>query len=62
MVLSHFSTDSQLGRLDFEVTDFFMFGSPLAGVLAYRKVQSCEDRICKLFCFSLTILGLFRHI
>ena len=26
-----------LGRFDFEVTDFFMFGSPLGLVLALRK-------------------------
>ncbi|KAL0272196.1 UNVERIFIED_CONTAM: hypothetical protein PYX00_005270 [Menopon gallinae] len=27
-------------KLDFEVSDFFMFGSPLALVLAYRKISS----------------------
>lgn len=38
------STSEQCGltRLDFEVTEFFMFGSPLALVLAYRKLASDE--------------------
>ncbi|XP_017880824.1 protein retinal degeneration B isoform X2 [Ceratina calcarata] len=33
-------SDSSHNRLDFEVGDFFMFGSPLALVLAYRKISS----------------------
>ncbi|PSN38012.1 Protein retinal degeneration B [Blattella germanica] len=31
-------------KLEFEVSDFFMFGSPLALVLAYRKISSTEDK------------------
>ncbi|XP_034182349.2 retinal degeneration B isoform X1 [Osmia lignaria lignaria] len=31
-------------KLDFEVGEFFMFGSPLALVLAYRKVSSGSDK------------------
>ncbi|XP_073982579.1 retinal degeneration B isoform X1 [Rhodnius prolixus] len=31
-----------LPKLDFEVNDFFMFGSPLALVLAYRKIASSD--------------------
>ncbi|XP_049861390.1 protein retinal degeneration B isoform X3 [Schistocerca gregaria] len=31
-------------KLDFEVSDFFMFGSPLALVLAYRKISSSDDK------------------
>jgi hypothetical protein len=31
-------------RLEFEVSDFFMFGSPLALVLAYRKISSPDDK------------------
>ncbi|XP_076755807.1 retinal degeneration B [Xylocopa sonorina] len=33
-------SDSSHCKLDFEVGDFFMFGSPLALVLAYRKISS----------------------
>ncbi|KAH7956454.1 hypothetical protein HPB52_009918 [Rhipicephalus sanguineus] len=32
------------GRFDFEVSDFFMFGSPMALVLAYRKMLSFDDK------------------
>lgn len=31
-------------KLYFEVNDFFMFGSPLALVLAYRKISSADDK------------------
>jgi hypothetical protein len=31
-------------KLEFEVSDFFMFGSPLALVLAYRKISSSDDK------------------
>ncbi|XP_012152055.2 retinal degeneration B isoform X5 [Megachile rotundata] len=31
-------------KLDFEVGEFFMFGSPLALVLAYRKISSSSDK------------------
>ncbi|CAN8016717.1 unnamed protein product [Ixodes persulcatus] len=32
------------GRFDFDVSDFFMFGSPVALVLAYRKMLSFDDK------------------
>lgn len=32
------------GRFDFEVTAFFMFGSPVALVLAYRKMLSFDEK------------------
>lgn len=32
-------------KLEFEVSDFFMFGSPLALVLAYRKISSQDDKL-----------------
>ncbi|XP_023026564.2 retinal degeneration B isoform X1 [Leptinotarsa decemlineata] len=40
------STSDQAGqiKLEFDVTDFFMFGSPLALVLAYRKISSNDDK------------------
>ncbi|XP_065162391.1 protein retinal degeneration B isoform X4 [Atheta coriaria] len=31
-------------KFDFDVNDFFMFGSPLALVLAHRKISSCEEK------------------
>ncbi|GBM43212.1 Membrane-associated phosphatidylinositol transfer protein 1 [Araneus ventricosus] len=31
-------------KFDFEVSDFFMFGSPLGTVLAYRKMLSFDDK------------------
>ncbi|XP_035714341.1 protein retinal degeneration B isoform X2 [Folsomia candida] len=37
------ASDSSNTKLDFEVSDFFMFGSPLGLVLAHRRIQ-CEDR------------------
>ncbi|ODM97627.1 Protein retinal degeneration B [Orchesella cincta] len=37
------ASDSGSAKLDFDVTDFFMFGSPLSLVLAQRKIHS-EDR------------------
>ncbi|XP_056630482.1 protein retinal degeneration B isoform X4 [Diorhabda sublineata] len=41
------STSDQQGqiKLEFEVSDFFMFGSPLALVLAYRKISSPDDKL-----------------
>jgi DDHD domain len=41
----------QHSKLDFDVSDFFMFGSPLSMVLAYRKVVSAEDKssMCNKF-------------
>ena len=38
--------DGGFAQFDFEVSEFFMFGSPLALVLAYRRVFSGEDRHC----------------
>nr|CFW94244.1 Eka-PI transferase 1 protein [Euperipatoides kanangrensis] len=38
------SDNVNLARFDFDVIDFFMFGSPLGLVLAYRKVHSDEDK------------------
>ncbi|KZC13276.1 Protein retinal degeneration B [Dufourea novaeangliae] len=37
-------SDFQHSKLDFEVGDFFMFGSPLALVLAYRKISTSSDK------------------
>jgi len=37
------ASDSGNTKLDFEVNDFFMFGSPLGLILAHRKITS-EDR------------------
>ncbi|CAH1186663.1 unnamed protein product [Phyllotreta striolata] len=37
------SEQTQL-KLDFEVSEFFMFGSPLALVLAYRRISSQDDK------------------
>ena len=34
----------ELGKLDFDVTDLFMFGSPLPLVLAYRKTCQQDDK------------------
>jgi len=39
------ASDSGNVKLDFEASDFFMFGSPLGYVLANRKIQS-GDRYC----------------
>lgn len=50
-----------LGKFDFEVTDFFLFGSPLGLVLALRKtvVPSLDGEevffMCS-FCFSLVFV------
>ncbi|XP_066591659.1 protein retinal degeneration B isoform X3 [Prorops nasuta] len=38
------SDGSQHCKLEFEVGEFFMFGSPLALVLAYRKISSHTDK------------------
>ncbi|XP_011060769.1 PREDICTED: protein retinal degeneration B isoform X10 [Acromyrmex echinatior] len=38
------SSGTNDNKLDFEVGDFFMFGSPLALVLAYRKITVSSDR------------------
>ncbi|KAF4523499.1 hypothetical protein B566_EDAN004570, partial [Ephemera danica] len=38
------STSDHQSKLEFEVNDLFMFGSPLALVLAYRKVASTDDK------------------
>ena len=38
--------DGGFAQFDFDVSELFMFGSPLALVLAYRKVFSGEDKNC----------------
>ncbi|KAL1140219.1 hypothetical protein AAG570_000151 [Ranatra chinensis] len=38
------SEHGNLVKLDFEVSELFMFGSPLSLVLAFRKISSSEDR------------------
>uniref|UniRef100_A0A6P7GDF1 Protein retinal degeneration B-like n=1 Tax=Diabrotica virgifera virgifera TaxID=50390 RepID=A0A6P7GDF1_DIAVI len=38
------TSDQSHIKLDFEVSDVFMFGSPLALVLAYRKISSQDDK------------------
>lgn len=38
--------DGGFAHFDFDVSEFFMFGSPLALVLAYRRVFSGEDKHC----------------
>lgn len=37
-------SDNPHHKLDFEVGDFFTFGSPLALVLAYRKIAASSDK------------------
>ncbi|XP_077996316.1 membrane-associated phosphatidylinositol transfer protein 2-like [Glandiceps talaboti] len=37
-------SDGHFSKLDFEVNDFYMFGSPLAMVLAYRKLLHSDDK------------------
>lgn len=34
-------------KFDFEVSDFFMFGSPLGLVLTFRKMSSIDEKSCK---------------
>lgn len=47
------STSEQSGQLkfDFDVTECFMFGSPLALVLAYRKISTTDDKSSDLNTF-----------
>lgn len=40
-------SNSETGKFEFEVTDFFMLGSPLALIMAYRKTCLCEDKSSK---------------
>ncbi|XP_069988327.1 protein retinal degeneration B isoform X8 [Penaeus vannamei] len=42
------SSDHGHSRLDFEVSDVFMFGCPLALVLVYRKMVNAEDKNCMI--------------
>ncbi|XP_042885203.1 protein retinal degeneration B-like isoform X8 [Penaeus japonicus] len=42
------SSDHGHSRLDFEVSDVFMFGCPLALVLVYRKMVNSEDKNCMI--------------
>lgn len=41
------SDQSQVIRFEFEVSDFFAFGSPLGLVLAFRRIHALEDRNCE---------------
>lgn len=43
-----------LGKFDFEVADFFLFGSPLGLVLALRKtvVPSLDGEAAKVACLA----------
>lgn len=41
------STSDNQVKFEFEVSDLFMFGSPLALVLAYRKISTLEDKNCE---------------
>lgn len=38
------SEQSQVARIEFEVTSFFMFGSPLGMVIAFRKLHTFDDK------------------
>lgn len=38
------SEQSNQIKFEFDVTDCFMFGSPLALVLAYRKISAVDDK------------------
>ncbi|UYV77743.1 PITPNM2, partial [Cordylochernes scorpioides] len=38
------SSDHGSNRLDFEVSELFLLGSPLGLILAYRKMLSCEEK------------------
>lgn len=49
------SSDPSTSRFDFEVHDFFMFGSMIGVVLTYRKMLSLDDKSCKL-CQSLPLV------
>lgn len=42
------SEQSSQAKFEFDVSDFFMFGSPLALVLAYRKLSTSDDKHSKL--------------
>lgn len=44
------TSESRLPKLDFEVGDFFMFGSPLAIVLAARRLIDCKSGSQKPHC------------
>lgn len=41
------SDQSCCHRFEFEVNDFFMFGSPLGLVLTFRKMLTIDDKSCK---------------
>ncbi|XP_015041504.2 protein retinal degeneration B isoform X2 [Drosophila pseudoobscura] len=44
------SSDSRAVKLDFEVSDFFMFGSPLSVVLAARKLHDAKTALVRPNC------------
>lgn len=47
MLVSFFFSELSHCKLDMEVSDLFMFGSPLAMVLAYRKILA-DDKTAAL--------------
>ncbi|XP_055846678.1 protein retinal degeneration B isoform X7 [Episyrphus balteatus] len=46
------SSDTRLPKLDFEVSDFFMFGTPLSIVLASRKLHDSRQNLVKPNCLQ----------
>lgn len=59
------SEQSNQIRFDFDVTDFFMFGSPLALVLAFRKISATDDKSSMFFSVHsvryFSVILIFRH-
>lgn len=45
------SSDFSSAKFEFEVNDFFMFGSLIGIVLTYRKMLSLDDKSCIIFVF-----------
>ena len=50
------------GRFDFEVTDFFMFGAPLAVILAYRKLIGAQDQNCEFAIIIHAIIVMIKKL
>ncbi|XP_055915005.1 protein retinal degeneration B isoform X6 [Eupeodes corollae] len=46
------SSDTRLPKLDFEVSDFFMFGTPLSIVLASRKLHDSRQNLVRPNCLQ----------
>ena len=51
------SLSNEMPKLEFEVSEFFMFGSPLSMVLAYRKILKRTGKV-----FSWSILKILPKI